>query len=696
MLRLHPLLSIILASALVAGCGGDRIPAEPEVLPQEPSPPVSEPEMEPEPFPLLGQARGGSVWSNFCDDQPDDAVLPTDPRTRVVPGVNQDRAVVFNAYWTDCDNGVERPTTCGELREQAELGGFVALGQGEIGTPITFAGGQDVPSGFDAALYNRLWQLWGMSERPDNFDQLVAERYGSPSSVSRNPYPLPGEDPNQTDGGSGQLPLVLTQIREPDGTWTGEIGHKFCLSCHAGQVGTPEDGPGMGVQVGGAGTIGDFSVMLSEFAQMEQPLLRDLPLPGLASLTTPAAQDAITLSTQRGTGAIDFLQLFYIVFSGGDPELLLNEKIVASGAIGNIKSPPWWNMAYRPQKFHGAVFPMDASRISMAAYYDLIKGLSGGEEDVLAWLDAHGGPFHVWAESLHSPQYPFPIDEDLARQGAILFHEKDLWSENLNNPHPRPAAGNGSCASCHGVYSPRYANDDRFLESPDLMGVAAHVLPLTVIGTDPKYAESFQSHRRSDGSLPPATEKQTLAYCGTGAALSEGMEPVMLSPPLWGAWASAPYFHNGSVPNLWGVLDPHSERPAIWKRASAPARSDQEGKVIMGFDTDLHRAYDHERLGWHYQELQCGDPGTQPLLNCNPINPAEQSTLQRVLSVIYDNVGLAWNLPRLEQVLMTDQVIEDRKIYNTQLYSQGNQGHAFTEVLSDLERRALIEYMKTL
>ena len=42
------------------------------------------------------------------------------------------------------------------------------------------------------------------------------------------------------------------------------------------------------------------------------------------------------------------------------------------------------------------------------------------------------------------------------------------------------------------------------------------------------------------------------------------------------------------------------------------------------------------------------------------------------------------------------ETLEKRKIYNTHHYSQGNAGHAFTAVLTDGERRALLEYLKTL
>lgn len=637
-----------------------------------------------EDLPLLDGPRGGNVWSEFCAEQPDNAALPRDPRELIQPGVNQGKAVVFNAYWRECDNHVPRPATCGEFRAQSELGLFVAQGQGQSGTPTSFAGGQELPSGLAAEDYNNLWQVWGLPGRPDNFDQLVAERHGSPHSLGRNPYPLPGEDPNLTDGGSGQLPMAYTQYRRPDGSWTGEIGVKVCVLCHNGQLGTAEDGPGLGPQLGGAGSIGDFTVSGYDFDQ------------AAGFFAAPSPTSAITISTNRGTGAIDFFQLAYVLFSGGDPELLLNDKIVFSQAIGNIKSPPWWNLAYRPQKFHGAVLPTDSSRIDMAAYFDLGKSLSGSHEEALAWMDDHAGPFQVWAETTRPPTYPFAVDTQLAEQGAILFHALDLWSRE-GNPAPRPEQGNGSCASCHGVYSPRFAHDERFLDTPELRGIAAYAVPQEIVRTDSVYADAIQSMRNADGSYNAAIENQDVIYCGLGeAGHTEGNTPVLLAPPLWGVWAAAPYLHNGSLPNVWAVLDPSSERPDFWKRVSTPARPDQEGLVVMGYDTNLQRAYDTDKLGWRYETLSCGDEGTQPLVACSAFNPGEQSTVQRLLSAVFTQIGLTWNIPRPEAMRMSQQDVENRKVYNTTLYSQGNQGHDFTAVLRDAERRALIEYLKTL
>ena len=460
-------------------------------------------------LPLLGGPRGGGAWSNFCQNKPDSAALPVDPRTLVVPGVNEGKAVAFNAYWKSCDNGVPRPKTCGEMREQSKLGLFVGHGQGEVGTPLSFAGGNENVSGLSAEKYNQLWKsAWGLDERPSNFDELVAERYGSPASLVPNPYPLPGEDPNKTNGGSGKLPMVFTQIRKADGTWTGEIGQKVCLFCHNGQLGTVADGEGMGPQLGGAGSIGDFAVASSDFSKAE----------GLTGFGANSALSLVTISTNRGTGAIDFFQLAFILFSNGDPALLLNDKIVLSQAIGNIKSPPWWNLAYRPQKFHGAVLPTDSSRIDLAAYYDLVKSLSGGGDEALAWMDAHSGPFQTWAETLASPKFPGEINTALAEQGAILFHSKNLWGDGLDNPVPKPDKGNGSCAGCHGAYSPRYTHDPAYLDTPELAGIAAYTVPTSVAGTDPVYADAMQSLRNRDGSVSPAILNQAVVSCGLGNA----------------------------------------------------------------------------------------------------------------------------------------------------------------------------------
>lgn len=106
-----------------------------------------------------------------------------------------------------------------------------------------------------------------------------------------------------------------------------------------------------------------------------------------------------------------------------------------------------------------------------------------------------------------------------------------------------------------------------------------------------------------------------------------------VAQPLDGIWATAPYLHNGSVPTMWHLLTP-SERPAIWTRSDA--------------------GYDHERLG--------------------------------VETIVVEQMPEGLSDPA-----------ERRRYYQTDQRGFGNQGHAYPPSgLSETDRRALIEFLKTL
>jgi len=110
------------------------------------------------------------------------------------------------------------------------------------------------------------------------------------------------------------------------------------------------------------------------------------------------------------------------------------------------------------------------------------------------------------------------------------------------------------------------------------------------------------------------------------------------APPLDGIWATAPYLHNGSVPTVEALLD-SSKRPDRYRRPPS---------------TDFEH-YDFNRLGWKVEVLeQDVDPSGDP--------PVDQ----------------------------------DRTIYDIRRFGLGNQGHTFGDGLEPQDRRAVIEYLKTL
>ena len=107
------------------------------------------------------------------------------------------------------------------------------------------------------------------------------------------------------------------------------------------------------------------------------------------------------------------------------------------------------------------------------------------------------------------------------------------------------------------------------------------------------------------------------------------------APPLDGVWASAPYLHNGSVPTLYHLLKSDT-RPTVYTRSFRTGKED----------------YDPVKVGWRFREVEAIDPK----------KPA----------------------------------VERRKVYDTREPGRGNGGHEFGDDLTEAERMAVIEYLKTL
>jgi mono/diheme cytochrome c family protein len=187
---------------------------------------------------------------------------------------------------------------------------------------------------------------------------------------------------------------------------------------------------------------------------------------------------------------------------------------------------------------------------------------------------------------LRSPRWPeriLPnIDESLAAQGA------DLYKARCQGCH-LPAPGTDEFwKGPHWTRAQDNPAGERYL--------ALKVIPVSVVGTDEAQAADMKARTvkvaaavglpgqiSSSGrdriyafgpALGSAVEKVVNRWYddhGTSAADRDRMNgyrpngiraPIAYKArPLNGIWATAPFLHNGSVPTLWALLSPYDERP---------------------------------------------------------------------------------------------------------------------------------------
>nr|WP_283833867.1 di-heme-cytochrome C peroxidase [Bradyrhizobium diazoefficiens] len=207
---------------------------------------------------------------------------------------------------------------------------------------------------------------------------------------------------------------------------------------------------------------------------------------------------------------------------------------------------------------------------------------------------------------LKSPQWPAelpPIDQKLAGQGATLYKE--------------------NCQGCHQapVGSPEFWTSDRWSlpdkrtqeRYPGERYLRLEAVPITHIGTDPAQAKDMLDRKVTvppelaissdsfgfalgevtektikhwyDGQTPPVGPEQRDELNGYR---NNGIQAPLAykARPLNGIWATPPYLHNGSVPNLYALLSPVSERPK---------------KFYLG-----NREYDPVNVGYRHDRLEGG------------------------------------------------------------------------------------------
>jgi len=337
-------------------------------------------------------------------------------------------------------------------------------------------------------------------------------------------------------GDNAVLSPDYTAIDAPNGV---RVVTTNCLQCHAQKINGE-------LIVGLGNSTGDFTVDQSaSVANLNlavqftygagspediayQPFGRALtaigphviaPMRGL----NPAAKLSVVLAAHRDINDLTWQD---------DPLAPIPDETITSDV------PPWWHLKKKNAMFYSGGGKGDFAKIMMASSLLTLKDSTKARIvdqkfiDVLAYIN-----------SLEAPVYTEATNPDKVASGWAIFE---------NN-----------CMACHGTYGA----DETY---PNLL------VSLDKVGTDPLLASS----NYTDGDFQNWYNNSWFSLFPAAASFTP--EDGYVAPPLDGIWATAPYLHNGSVPNLETLLN-STQRPVYWERT---------------FSTS---DYDVEKVGWNYE-----------------------------------------------------------------------------------------------
>jgi hypothetical protein len=264
---------------------------------------------------------------------------------------------------------------------------------------------------------------------------------------------------------------------------------------------------------------------------------------------------------------------------------LANDKNLVVGD-GPVNYPPVWDASWMDWvQYNGSIQqPMGRnvgealgvrSRINLLGYPG-VQFQNTIHVDGLHQIELLlGGP--EYGQGVWSPKWPEEIlgkiDRERAAKGEGLYRQMCL---GCHKPPMDSEEGR----------KPEYWTDGKNTYGKRLFKVT--MIPLEVIGTDSKQAENFAKRTADSGPLGQGivSAKDGLTFVTQNVIQSayremgllpeqqevwNGYRPNLLRAPLAyrarphnGIWATPPYLHNGSVPNVYELLSPVSERSRVF------------------------------------------------------------------------------------------------------------------------------------
>jgi mono/diheme cytochrome c family protein len=247
------------------------------------------------------------------------------------------------------------------------------------------------------------------------------------------------------------------------------------------------------------------------------------------------------LGSSNGTSNAVMFGVALMNYRDADLNIYPN-RLPAKMTHHDMDAPPWWHFH---RKHHIYIDGFAEKGHKGLMQFMLVR--QNGPKQFRSW-ESDFRDVYAFLSELRPPKYPLEIDAAVAEKGRRVF--------------------NDHCAQCHGTY----ANSQTPNASSDYPG---RIIPIEDIGTDRVRFDALTPRHRHHYGM------SWFADYGKQNTLEE--VDGYVAPPLDGVWASAPYFHNGSVPTLWHVLHPE-HRPARWQRIALAMDEERMGLMVEEVD----------------------------------------------------------------------------------------------------------------
>jgi mono/diheme cytochrome c family protein len=400
-----------------------------------------------------------------------------------------------------------------------------------------------------------------------------------------------------------------------------------CATCHTGKIAYQ----GKEYLVEGAPAHHDFDRFTTEIATSMQTTLNDSDkfsrfakrvlgakakpddIAALKELLTRESSKHIQrVAVNRHSSALGYARLdaFGNIFNEA-AVFAINELSNAKPADAPVSYPMLWDtpqhdvVQWNGAAVNAGIGPYSRNAGEVVGVFGDLHIEKGGTADAPEMIFKH----HIKVNALTR------LEEILTTLWSPLWPEKSLPAIDQTKAQNGKALFETNCGNCHLTIK----RDD------PQRNIVAQMIPLTAIGTDPTMATNIISRKSKTGilegqpvlplsKLVPNLNKlgsealtvQVVRY-GVVGILVDGLDPVILNKglsaflgaaqknatrqvsykarPLNGIWASAPFLHNGSVPNLWELLQKPEQRVTSFNVGSW-----KMDPVKVGFATDAEPA----------------------------------------------------------------------------------------------------------